>query len=157
MDLSRHQFSDFVTRSLELFGIADDQAVSKKRWGAAVRICDSKFGQMSLAIIDKGGYCSRHFHNQKVNVFNVISGTLQIQTWDSHHSETEIEHIPADNIFAIEAGMSYQIGVNQIHLMAAPTTDCVVMECYYSTMPGHKVLLGDIRRFSEGGKNGFRR
>ena len=157
MDLSTYDFSEFVLRTIEQFGINHEFMVTKKHWGAAVAICGSEFGQMSLAIIDKGGYCSRHFHNQKVNVFNVVSGTLQIQTWDSHHSETEIENIPADNIFAIEAGMSYQIGVNQIHLMAAPTTDCIVMEVYYATQPGHQVMLADIQRFTEGGKHDFRR
>jgi len=156
MDLSKYKFSDFVLRSIELFGFEDEHMIEKKHWGAAIRICDSAFGQMSLAIIDKGGFCSRHFHNQKVNVFSVISGTLQIKTWNDSETE-DIVTRKADNSFAIEAGMSWQIPVNQIHMMEANVTDVLVMESYFSTAPGHRVFLNDIHRLTIGGKYDLRR
>ena len=148
MDWSGFVFSDFVESVLDRFQIADHYCVEKKRWGAAVAICDSPHGQMSLAIIDKGGFCSRHFHNQKVNVFNMIEGTLQLKVWDGQPKD--IATVKADNVFAIESGMSYQIGVNIIHEMEA-RTNVVCMEAYYPTQANHIVSRADISRFTTGG------
>jgi len=146
-DWKKQGFTDFVCSVLDRFAKVDPLRVEKKRWGAAFSIGVTTYGQMSLAIIDKGGFCSRHYHNQKVNVFNVCEGELHVHVWND---ELKCDTKKPDLTHVVKAGESLQIPINVIHEMEA-MTDVVCMESYHTVQSSHKVCPKDIHRFTTGG------
>jgi len=146
-DWQKQGYSEFIARTLNRLNKLDPAKVEKKLWGAAVAVGRTTYGQMSLAIIDKGGFCSRHYHNQKVNTFIVDEGILLVHVWtdpmDCDTREPDITH-------EVKSGEALTIPINVIHEMEGKT-DCIVMEAYHTCVPCHKVCLKDIHRFTTGG------
>lgn len=141
------QYSSFVSDVLDGLHGLDPEAVERKPWGAAVHMGHTEFTQMSLAIIDQGGFCSRHFHKQKVNVFCVIEGELLVHSWaDQYKSDSR----SPDRTDLIQAGMAIQMPVEVIHEMEG-LTNVVCMESYFAIKRGHKVCRNDIHRMTRGG------
>jgi mannose-6-phosphate isomerase-like protein (cupin superfamily) len=52
--------------------------IEEKAWGTKEILNISDSGQLDFLIIQKGGYCSKHRHFQKYNLFYVITGTLKV-------------------------------------------------------------------------------
>ncbi len=53
----------------------------EKIWGWTTELFRNNTTSTHYLEIKKGGYCSEHRHAQKVNLFFIISGTLEITTW----------------------------------------------------------------------------
>ena len=51
----------------------EDERVEKKLWGEKEILDINQFSQLDFLIIKKGGYCSRHKHFQKYNLFYIIT------------------------------------------------------------------------------------
>jgi mannose-6-phosphate isomerase-like protein (cupin superfamily) len=54
-----------------------------KAWGQTTEIFRAPFFQAHLLEIKAGAYCSEHRHARKVNHFFVLSGKLEILTWQA--------------------------------------------------------------------------
>lgn len=52
-----------------------------KIWGETEQVFSNGIISVHYISIRKGGYCSEHFHGQKINKFYVIKGTLEISVW----------------------------------------------------------------------------
>lgn len=146
-DWQKQGFSEFVARTLNKFKKLDLNKVEKKLWGAAVAVGRTTYGQMSIAVIDKGGFCSRHYHNQKVNTFIVDEGTLLVHIW---RDPMDCDTRDPDETHEVKAGSAFTVPINVIHEMEGKT-DVVCMEAYHTCQSGHKVCPKDIHRFTKGG------
>ena len=54
---------------------------SAKVWGTTTEIFCGQSVELHRILVDKGGFCSKHHHNYKHNLFHVESGCLKIETW----------------------------------------------------------------------------
>jgi len=52
-----------------------------KIWGTTELLFCNKTVAIHFLNIKKGGYCSKHMHNCKSNIFYVISGNLKLTVW----------------------------------------------------------------------------
>ena len=52
-----------------------------KVWGYTTMLFQSQTVEVHYLEIKKGGYCSEHKH-EKINIFHVLSGKLQIKIWN---------------------------------------------------------------------------
>lgn len=143
-------FSEYVQTTLdERFPDLDDAKIEKKLWGAAVAESMTPYSQVSIAILDKGGYSSRHWHNQKVNVFSVIEGELVVRVWHKFDpANAEIKR--PDEWIRVMPGDSIQIANNVIHQMEAKQ-NTICFEMYFAGASGHRVAADDIHRITIGG------
>jgi len=55
-----------------------------KAWGETEAIEQSPNMELHKIEIKKGGYCSQHKHQSKINGFLIISGELEIQRWKDY-------------------------------------------------------------------------
>jgi len=51
-----------------------------KVWGTRRRLLLTETSEIDLVHVKKDSFCSRHYHNKKINRFVVISGKIQIQS-----------------------------------------------------------------------------
>ena len=149
IDFERLRVSKWVEENVRSLGVTNQKLLTKKPWGMAVAFCESKLGQMSLAIIDAGGFCSRHYHAHKANVFTVYAGTLAVHIWDGFDEKQATR--PPDRVLTVERGSSIVVPPNVVHLMTA-TANCLCVESYFNPLGG-KVCTKDIHRLTTGGKN----
>lgn len=107
-----------------------------KIWGTTEQVYNGNNVEIHRIEINQGGYCSRHIHHYKHNMFFVESGKLQIEVWknDSLVDKT-----------VLEAGQSTSVAPNEPHRFTAlaPT---IAYEIYWVTL-----LPEDIQRFTQGG------
>lgn len=61
-----------------------------KVWGETTLIFSSGHVSVHFLEIKKGGFCSRHRHSRKTNLFHIISGQLEICQWETPRSEPDI-------------------------------------------------------------------
>lgn len=54
--------------------------IFNKIWGKQQKVFDTPNFEVWRIEVDKGGYCSRHFHRHKFNMFYVESGKLKVST-----------------------------------------------------------------------------
>lgn len=95
---------------------------------------------VNLLQIYKGGYCSEHQHGQKMNMFHVIDGKLEVSQWPGT-SEGE-----RPDVTILEAGQSTIIPVGVWHkFRALENTTC--LEVYSIRFTGL-----DICRRTQGGR-----
>ena len=52
-----------------------------KVWGETRKIFRCNNTEMHILKAKKGGYCSKHYHEHKINYFYVDSGKLLIEVW----------------------------------------------------------------------------
>ena len=113
----------------------------KKVWGKTRCIHLSNETLIFHASIERGGYCSRHYHKTRVNDFYVVRGvlTVVIYTDEPTGSETRLTLLAGDKL---------TIPPNVWHRFEANTGDVELIETYW--------LMGidpsDIVRHDEGGK-----
>ena len=54
---------------------------SGKVWGETEEIFNNGIVSVNRLKINKGGYCSEHYHKRKSNTFFVVIGNLAIKIW----------------------------------------------------------------------------
>ena len=107
-----------------------------KKWGYTTEFFRNAIVSAHHLEINKGGFCSEHFHEHKYNVFYVTSGKLEIIIF----RENDID------VTVLEKGQSSAVPPGFWHkFRALEDTECIEM---------YQVLLiePDIERRTEGGK-----
>ena len=63
-----------------------------KVWGTTEEIFNNGIVSVHRLKIEKDGYCSKHTHQFKSNLFHVISGNLKIEQWTNpvDHDDTVV-------------------------------------------------------------------
>ena len=110
-----------------------------KVWGETEQVFNDGTISVNFLEIKKGGFCSEHQHSQKMNMFYVISGHLQVSQWPGA-SEGE-----QPDITGLKAGQSTTVPVGSWHMFRA-IEDTICLEIYEIRFSGP-----DITRRSHGG------
>lgn len=112
--------------------------IQGKIWGQTQLVFSENNVEIHRIQVRKGGYCSRHKHVAKYNLFFVESGKLRVTIMRGKQVR------PTDAI-VLSKGMSTLIHPGELHMFEA-VSDCVAYEIYWTTLDPN-----DIRRYSEGG------
>ncbi len=116
----------------------------KKVWGKVLHIFHSEHAAVSYLVVNKGFQCSRHYHNNRVNQFSVISGRIAIEQW--HEGRIVCESIlePGENCAVLDK-IEHRFKVLESGQM---------VEVYWPSAIHKTVSLDDIVRIDEGGPIG---
>jgi quercetin dioxygenase-like cupin family protein len=108
-----------------------------KIWGKT----EALFGHNNVEIhrieIDAGGYCSKHYHKNKWNMFFVESGELEVIVWNGDVQDSTI----------LNAGESSAVPPGDFHQFRA-VTDVIAFEVYWTQLNAN-----DIVRETVGGRS----
>lgn len=110
----------------------------KKVWGWTECILNTGVVQVHRITGIKGGYCSRHYHTSKHNLFFLISGRMQVETWEDG----------VIRVFDMHPGDICSVAPPVLHRFRA-SEDMVAVEIYF-TQDG-EVNPEDIMRMDQGG------
>jgi len=113
--------------------------ITGKVWGNTMEIINNDGFGFHRIFIKKGGYCSKHKHNFKTNMFYCESGLLKIKVWKNEYELID-ETI-------LEAGDQTKVKPGEHHQFEA-LKDTVAFEIYYLESLNDK----DIDRESVGGQ-----
>ena len=114
-----------------------------KVWGTALHVFSDPHAAVSVLRTEKGAYCSKHFHSQRVNRFIAESGSIDVVEYDPG-GQFEISRIrlnPGD-VHDVEAGVVHRFEVIE---------SGVVVEVYFPQRPTDRVSHDDIVRLDLGG------
>lgn len=64
-----------------------------KVWGLTSPIFNKNNVEIQRIVGNKGGYCSKHKHNSKFNMFFVESGRLRIRVWKNDYDLVDVTDI----------------------------------------------------------------
>lgn len=114
-----------------------------KEWGTTELLLADLTTSIHRIEIERGGFCSWHLHEEKVNAFTVVSGELEVQWTEDigagHYGRT------------LRAGDAMAVPPGRKHRFVA-LTPVVAIETYWPS-PGKVNREDDIVRFSSGGVN----
>lgn len=110
-----------------------------KIWGNTRCIFLKNNVEISRIEINKGGYCSKHFHHSKYNGFFLESGKLKIKVWKK-------EYDLCDETILV-AGDFTTVNPTEVHQFEA-LEDCVCYEIYWTQLEAD-----DITRDTVGGND----
>lgn len=115
-----------------------------KAWGVSTTICAVSSFEVQRINVMAGGYCSRHKHLKRHNLFYVEYGKLVLHIFESN----------TDNCVKvlIDTGEQYLVGPGVEHMFENPeVTSVIAYEIYWDENINGLVLSEDIVRFSIGG------
>ena len=115
-----------------------------KIWGKATHVFASPHAAVSILETVIGGYCSRHYHAQRINRFIVTSGIIEVVEYNQT-GELEV------NRTRMESGDVHDVDAGIIHRFEVVSPGQVI-EVYYPAKPGCIVGLDDIQRLDIGGR-----
>jgi len=101
-----------------------------KIWGITSKIFELNNVEIHRIEIDKGGYCSEHFHDYKYNQFFVESGEIEVTIFQENGiNETTV----------LKAFDQSTVPPKLIHKFKA-NKDSVVYEIYWVSMEGPDII-----------------
>lgn len=113
-----------------------------KAWGTTRCIIHNSHYEQHLLEINRGGFCSVHFHQRKWQNLHIISGMLRIRTFN------EAGRLQCSQLYRRGEFVVCPPGLR--HQFFAPR-DCVATEIYTPNTRFDTVDPADIVRLSEGG------
>ena len=109
-----------------------------KVWGITSPIFQNSMFEVHRIEINAGGYCSKHYHKYKYNVFYIESGKMKIINYEDGNSINET---------LLSCGEQTTVSPNEFHRFEA-LEKTIAYEIYYSEFQSD-----DIIREDEGGIN----
>ena len=103
--------------------------IIEKSWGKTVLVFDNETIHIYLAWIKPEGFCSKHYHKNKNNLFFVQSGSIIVKTWDKD----------TINEYKLLAGDKILVNNNVWHQFIA-TEESIILEIYYSTIDHEDII-----------------
>lgn len=122
-----------------------DSAWHDKAWGRTRQLIDSPDLHVSLIEVESGGYCSRHLHSTKHNIFAVLSGCLQVTVFEPFPDN----HIPLETRALSQQDQPFVVAPNTVHQFLG-NERTFAAEAYFARVPG-RLRDDDIVRYSVGG------
>jgi len=110
-----------------------------KVWGDTNKIFSKNNVEIHRIEINKGGYCSKHRHKTKYNMFYVEDGELivTIYRYDANKNIEDITTLEKGEITYVEPGLFHKFSAN---------IDTIVYEIYWTELESN-----DIERIQVGG------
>lgn len=116
--------------------------VAGKVWGLTSHI----FGKNNVSIhrieIEPGGFCSKHTHEHKYNMFFLESGELEIHIWKNDYDLVDVTTLSRTGDYTTVKPGEYHM------FKSVSAKPCIVYEIYWTELDE-----GDIKRENHGGKN----
>lgn len=110
-----------------------------KVWGFTQEIFNRNNVSLNRISIKKGGYCSKHYHEYKSNIFFVESGSILVEEWKKDYNLIDKT--------ILNSGESSLIAPKTFHKFTG-LEDSIVYEIYYV-----ELFENDIVREDTGGIN----
>jgi len=111
-----------------------------KIWGNTSTLFDKNNVEIARIEVNKGGYCSKHIHKYKYNLFFIESGSLEVTIY-RNDADTILE-----DVTVLKSGDSTYVEPGVYHMFRA-LEDTVAYEIYWVELDPN-----DIVRESVGGK-----
>jgi hypothetical protein len=111
-----------------------------KTWGTSIRRYIDHHVQVEEINVVRGGYSSIHRHDDKINVFLLASGIMEVRLYR--------DDLRPEKIHTLSAGVPLSVMPGTVHQFFA-LTDCIGHEFYYSV--AGMLNAEDIHRYSENG------
>lgn len=93
-----------------------------KVWGETQSIFAANNVEVHRIAVKSGGFCSKHKHAHKWNLFFIESGKLQVEIWSPRSGLCDVAVLPAGETMAVPPG--------QLHRFTA-LTDVTAYEIYW--------------------------
>ena len=104
-----------------------------KIWGSTSKIFEKNDVSFHKIEIKSGGFCSKHIHKYKFNLFLIEKGSLEIEIWQQNGI--------MDRTIISEGEMS-EIPPSVYHRFRA-LTDVIAFEIYYTVLLDDDILRDD--------------
>ena len=101
-----------------------------KVWGETARIFVGNNVEMHRIVGKKGGWCSKHKHDHKFNMFFCESGTLKITEWKEDSGTVDETTLKTCDSCVVPPGSYHKFDVEE---------DCVAYEIYWVTLDGSDI------------------
>lgn len=112
---------------------------TRKVWGWTEQVFDCGAIQAHRIWGQPGGFCSRHFHDHKHNLFIIVSGAMRVEQWNPE-GEMTARDLSAGDVLSIAPPVQHRFRVLR---------PCEAIEVYFATHGD--VNPEDITRLDEGG------
>ncbi len=122
--------------------------VEDKVWGSVQHIFSDVHAAVSCLTVVRGTCCSIHYHEDRVNMFNVLSGVIAVEDWGPKDRDPEKRH----ELTILHPGEVCLVDVNRWHRFRVILSGRIV-EVYYPTDEGRTVRIDDIVRWNVGSKD----
>jgi len=126
--------------------------IEGKVWGYTQPCLETPAIEIHRINVNKGGYCSKHTHQSKINGFYVFSGVLQISRWKNYvHEVGKIIQAGYDQHQMVDITKVYRhqmcvVPAGEPHMFTA-LEDTVALEIYWAELNHndiHRDLIGGI-------------
>lgn len=108
--------------------------VHGKVWGTTAQLFYGNNVELHRITGRKGGYCSRHHHVGKYNLFFVERGALVVRVW---RQETVDET-------RVEAGMTCTVAPGELHQFEVVEEETVAFEVYWAELNTADIVRQDV-------------
>ena len=112
--------------------------VQGKVWGTTSSLFNKNNVEINRITCVKDGYCSRHKHTSKYNMFFVENGSLEISVWKNNYDLIDKTILKAHDNCIVEPG--------EYHTFRCLDKDTVAFEIYWV-----EIDKNDIERSGVGG------
>lgn len=114
-----------------------DNAIRGKVWGSTRQLFKQNNVEIHRIETKKGGYCSRHSHKMKYNMFFVESGELEVVIYRQYPGK-----VLEDTTILRDGEMTFvEPGVDH---MFRSITDCVAYEIYWVTLDPSDIVRATV-------------
>lgn len=110
-----------------------------KVWGETARIFTGNNVEMHRIVGEKGGYCSKHFHAHKYNMFFCERGSIAITEWKEESKTVDKTTLKSCDSCIIPPRSYHKFDILE---------DCVAYEIYWVVLDP-----SDIEREMPGGRS----
>lgn len=117
--------------------------IKSKIWGTTEKIFDKNNVELDRIHIKKGGYCSKHYHKTKYNLFYVENGVLEIKVQENDSKIT--------NSTILYTGQSTIIEPGKLHIFIA-IEETVAYEFYWTELDQEDIVrqtFGGVMKFED--------
>ncbi len=114
--------------------------IQGKVWGSSSLLFSKNNVAVYRILGKKDGYCSKHKHDQKYNLFYVERGILKVEIW-KEYGLVDTVHLSSEQHCIIEPG--------EFHRFTVMTDNTFVIEIYWTELDEN-----DIVRKDQGGIEG---
>jgi mannose-6-phosphate isomerase-like protein (cupin superfamily) len=111
--------------------------IEGKVWGTTGCIIKNSLLELHRIECKKGGYCSKHKHQTKANLFFVEQGSLEVRIFRDNGLVDKL---------TLRSGDQTTVPANVVHQFAVLEENTIAYELYWSQLE-----QDDIVRFSQGG------
>lgn len=109
--------------------------VQGKVWGTTERLFCANNVELHRITGRLGGYCSRHHHAGKYNLFFVEKGALTVRVWRDGDQVDETR---------VGAGMSCTVAPGELHQFEVLEDDTVAFELYWAELNTDDIVRQDV-------------